>query len=105
MEVAMDSEENRPRSSRDTFLVVMLFVLIGIPLFVFFNVITSGLFILMVVVASGLGVLGAIHYFLWGRSLTQETAGEREEQEALEASEYEDWPYETPTGPREIGPL
>jgi hypothetical protein len=104
MEVAMDTEENRPHS-RDTFLVIVLFMLVGIPLFVFFNVITSGLFILMLVVAGGLGTLGAIHYFLWGRSLAQKVAGERAEEEVSDASEYEDWPNETPTGPRQVGPM
>jgi hypothetical protein len=84
-------------------MVIVLFVLVGFPLFVFFNVITSGLFILMLVVAGGIGVLGAMHYLLWGRSFSREVKSEREELEASEESE--EWSYDTPIEPRRYGPF
>ena len=99
----MDSDDSQSRRSRDTYMVFVLFVLVGFPLFVFFNVITSGLFILMLVVAGGLGVLGGVHYLLWGRSLSHEVKGEREEQAADE--EVEEWSYDSPVEPRRYGPL
>jgi hypothetical protein len=101
----MDSYDDRPRTSRDTYLVVVLFILVGIPLFVFLNVITSGLFILMLVVASGLGVLGSLHYFLWGRTLNQEVASEREKMNGSEVFDEGEWSYDTPAEPWRSGPM
>src|SRR5262245_37959596 len=99
----MDSPDSRSRGSRDTYMVIVLFVLVGFPLFVFFNLITSGLFILMLVVAGGIGVLGAMHYLLWGRSFSREVKAEREELEGNE--EPEEWSYDAPIEPRRYGPL
>ena len=101
----MDSYENRPQSSRDTYLAVVLLILVGIPLFVFFNIITSGLFINMLLAAGGLGVLGSIHYFLWGRALTNNVAAERDAQETVEGSIPEEWQVGTSAESRHIGPL
>jgi hypothetical protein len=82
-----------PRSSgRDTYLTILLCGFVGIPLFVFLNIITGGLFLWLLIGAAGIGVLGAFHYLLWGRSFSQETAGEREEAELRDRLETEDWP-------------
>ena len=101
----MDSSDDRPRTPRDTYLVVVLFVLVGVPLFVFLNIITSGLFILMFAVATGLGVLGSLHYFLWGRSLNQEVASKKEEAEEGEVLDQGEWSYDTPAEPWRSGPM
>jgi hypothetical protein len=86
--------DNAP--SRDTFLAVLLLIVIGVPLFVFFNIATGGLFILLLVLVAGVAVLGVFNYFLWGHSLTEETAGEREEEELREIMAAEDPPYRNP---------
>jgi hypothetical protein len=79
-------------SGRDTYLAIVLCVFVGIPLFVFFNFLTGGLFLWMLFGAAGIGILGVVHYFLWGRSFTQETAGEREEEELRAEAEDDGWP-------------
>jgi hypothetical protein len=83
----------------------MLLILVGIPLFAFFNVITGGLFIYLFAIALGLGALGSVHYFLWGRSLNKEVAGERREEACDEGFAPEDWDYGAPDGPPRVGPL
>ena len=88
-----------PRSSgRDTYLTIVLCAFVGIPVFVFLNILTGGLFLWLLIGAAGIGVLGAFHYLLWGRSFSQETAGEREEEELRREVEAEEWPYGDPDG-------
>lgn len=77
----MDHNGRSASKGRETYLAVMLCVLIGLPIFVFFNVLTGGLFILLLVLMGGVAVLGAFNYFLWGRSLDQEVADERRQEE------------------------
>src|SRR5207302_6285982 len=79
--ITMRPDEPDTHASRDTFLAIMLCLLVGIPLFVFFNVITFGLFLFMLGGAVGVGVLAGFHYLLWGRSFNASVAGEREEEE------------------------
>jgi hypothetical protein len=90
----MDGDGQSDRSGRDTYMVVILCVLVGLPLFVFLNILTSGLFILIFVSLGGIGILAAFHYFLWGRSFDHQVAGEREEEEAR--AREEEWPYDEP---------
>lgn len=66
--------------SRDSYMACILAVLVGVPLFVFFNIATGGLLGLLLLSAAGIGVLGLVNYWLWGRAFTAETAGEREEE-------------------------
>jgi hypothetical protein len=87
----MSSQESGTPPSREGFLAILLCVLVGIPLFVFLNVLTSGLFILLLLAAGGIAVFGAFHYFLWGRAFNREVAGEREEEELREHSEEIAW--------------
>ncbi len=77
----MDYNEAPHSSGRDTYLTIVLCVFVGIPVFVFLNILTGGLFLWLLFAAAGIGVLGAFHYLLWGRAFSQETAGEREEEE------------------------
>jgi len=43
------------------------------------NIITMGLFLYLALGGVAIAGLGAVNYFLWGRSLTRDTAWEREE--------------------------
>jgi hypothetical protein len=79
-------------SGRDTYLTILLCAFVGIPLFAFFTFVTGGLFLWMLFGAVGIGILGVFHYFLWGRSFSQRTAGEREEEELRAELEEDGWP-------------
>jgi len=67
------------RSGRDTYMVIVILIIVGVPFFVFMNIITMGLFLYLALGGVAIAGLGAVNYFLWGRSLTRDTAWEREE--------------------------
>jgi hypothetical protein len=100
-----DTDEGRPQQFREKYVAYLMLVLVGLPLFVFFNVITGGLLIWMLEIAAGLGALAAIHYLLWGRSLNRTVASERESQPEGEPLSADDWTSEIPTGPKQYGPF
>ena len=79
----MDTNDMPEPSGRDTYMAVVLIILVGVPCFVFFNILTMGLFMYLIVGAVAVAALGYVNYLLWGRSLTRETAWEREEMEML----------------------
>ena len=79
----MDTNDMPEPSRRDTYMAVVLIILVGVPCFVFFNILTMGLFMYLIVGAVAVAALGYVNYLLWGRSLTRETAWEREEMEML----------------------
>src|SRR5436190_1591091 len=85
-ETAMDPDEAHEHSGRDTYMVIVILVVVGIPFFIFMNVITMGLFLYLALGALAVAGLGAINYLLWGRALTRDTAWEREEADAQEES-------------------
>jgi hypothetical protein len=87
-------------SGRDTYLTILLCAFVGIPVFVFFVILTGGLFLWLLIGAAGIGIFGAFHYLLWGRAFSQETAGEREEEELRAEAEGDSWPYDEPDGHR-----
>jgi fatty acid desaturase len=97
----MDYDDEARSSRRDTYLVIVLCLLVGVPLFLFFNILTFGLFILLFLMATFVAALAVVNYFLWGRSFTQETAWEREEAELADEAEVEEWLQDEPgEGPR-----
>jgi hypothetical protein len=57
---------------------------------------TGGWFVYLALLAGGMALFGLLHYVLWGRGLTRETAGEREEEQlhrrALDEGEPPDEP-------------
>ena len=79
----MESNDVPHQSGRDTYMVIVILTVVGLPLFVFFNIITMGLFLYLALGGLALAGLGAVNYFLWGRSFTRKTAWEREEAEFL----------------------
>lgn len=87
-------------SGRDTYMAVVLCLFVGIPVFVFLNILTGGLFLWLLFAAAGIAVLGVFHYFLWGRAFSQETAGEREEEQLRAQFEDEERPYGEADGQR-----
>jgi hypothetical protein len=95
----MDSNQAPGSSGRDTYLAIVLCIFVGVPVFVFLNILTAGLFLWLLLSAVVIGVLGAFHYFLWGRSFSQETAGEREEEQLRAEFEDGEQPRDGSDGP------
>ena len=83
----MEQEPDRSQRSRENTLVIALVVLGGgIGLF-FLDFITFGLVGSVLSIAGLFVVVGALHYLVWGYSLTKEVAPERE---ALRRKEQRD---------------
>jgi hypothetical protein len=92
----MDHNNTPSSSARDAYMVIVLCVMLGIPCFVFFNVITMGLLLALLGGVAVTAAVGAAHYLLWGRNFNQEVAGEREEEQLRARQEAEAWPYDEP---------
>jgi hypothetical protein len=78
------SEPHDPPSNRATFLPTLLgglatlfFLFLLIPL-------TGGFFFWVVLLTGAMIALGMFHYLLWGKTLSDQVAGEREEIRLLE---------------------
>ena len=86
----MKSNDVPHHSGRDTYMVIIITIIVGLPLFVFLNVITMGLFVYLTLGAIATAGLAGINYFLWGRSLMQQTEWEREEVELQDQDHLDD---------------
>jgi len=92
----MDFNEPPPDGHRSSVLTVML-TIIGSCLFLFVLFITCGSFIIHIgAVVAGIAVIGVIHYLLWGHSLSEAVADEREPEpeEHDDPMADDDWPEE-----------
>jgi len=87
----MNDELDPHRQFRATMMAVTLALFFGGGFILFLVVLTQGAILVVPVALLGLGVFGAFHYFLWGRSMTQETADEREEEQRREQEEVDEW--------------
>jgi hypothetical protein len=85
----MDHDDNPHRQRRETFLGLFLALFFGAGAVVFLIVVTGGFFLYVLAAGVVIGVVGYLHYLLWGQALTQQVAGEREEEEARERWESE----------------
>jgi hypothetical protein len=95
----MDQGDNVQRQRRETFLAFLLTSLVGGGLFLFLMVITGGFILYCLLAVVAIGVVGYLHYLLWGQSLTQEVSGEREQEE-----ERERWEAENPASQQRSQP-
>jgi hypothetical protein len=77
----MDPHGPAPASGRQTVVTVALSTMAVMFFLLLTLLITGGMFLILVGIVCAIVVFGAIHYFLWGRLLTQETEGEREEEQ------------------------
>ncbi len=74
--------DDHPSSrGRETFLTIFLVIVFGGAFVFFLDFISMGIVSVVFKVIIGMTVIGSIHYLLWGHSLSQEVAGEREEYE------------------------
>ncbi len=78
------NEQREPNPQRASFLSVMLAGMAGLFFLLVLILLTGGfVFWIVLCVACAVG-LGTLHWLLWGRLMTQLTAGEREEHQLLE---------------------
>ena len=86
--------ENRsPQKGRETALAYGLLLMLGAVLLFFLNFVTwvvQPIVFNVVVIASAIALFGYFHYVCWGHSMSQETAGEREEEELRRRLETEE---------------
>jgi hypothetical protein len=94
--MAMTPNDPQTTAQRETVLSVALSVLIGGFLLVFFVIITGGLVLYLFLVGAGMSGFAALHYLWWGRTLSEQVEGEREEQELREQARADDWPVPEP---------
>ena len=76
---------------RETLLSFVLSTMLGLFILVFLVIITGGFIFWLGLVVLGMGGFAALHYYWWGRNLTHDVAGEREEQEQHDRARADDW--------------
>lgn len=89
----MESEPQPQRKRSETILTVALVIILGGLLVFFLNLVSLGIFMHVGAAIVALTLIGFLHYVLWGQSLSQTTAGEREEAEikARMEADQDDW--------------
>jgi hypothetical protein len=83
---------NHPSESRQNFLTIFLTLVVGLFFLFVLVLITGGFFFYIILALLGITGLGAFHYVLWGKALTDEVAGLREEEQLRQRAEAEDLP-------------
>jgi len=90
----MDCHDPPPADHRSSLLTVMLTIIGGSLSFVVLFIACGGVIIYIGAVVGGIAVIGLIHYLLWGHSLTEAVAEEREQEETTDPLADDDWPEE-----------
>ena len=75
----MEHPDTSSTRRRESFLTIFLTLLGGAGFLSFLIVVSGGFFFYVVIAVAALGLFGYCHYLLWGRSMIENTAGEREE--------------------------
>jgi len=78
----MDPEPNEPRRRRETILTLGLTAGFAGSILLFLVLVSGGFFVYVIAAVFTIAMIGLLHYALWGHALTQEVAGEREEEES-----------------------
>jgi hypothetical protein len=86
----MEPPADPQRKGRETILTVALTGLFGGGFLLFLILVSGGFFFYVCLAVLAIGLVGTLHYYLWGQSLMREVAGEREEEE-LRRLEEEDF--------------
>ncbi len=87
------------RQRRENFLSVFLAGLAALS-FLAVLVLISSLFLYVLLVAVAMFLVGMLHYLLWGKMLSDEVAGEREEEQLRQRAQAGGWPAAEPYGVR-----
>jgi hypothetical protein len=96
----MVPDDPQPSRHRETLLSIVLSTMLGFFILVFLVIITGGFIFWLGLVVLAMGGFAALHYYWWGRNLTQDVAGEREEQELRDRARADDWTLPEPRHPR-----
>jgi hypothetical protein len=80
-EAVMEPDPNARGRNRETILTLMLMALLAGALFFFLIVLSGGLLVFLAAAVFAIALVGLLHYVLWGYTLSQEVAGDREEEE------------------------
>ena len=83
----MEPPANPQQKGRETALTLILTGLFGGGFLLFLIFVTGGFFFYVAGAVVGIGLVGTLHYYLWGQSLMQEVAAQREEEERLRLEE------------------
>jgi hypothetical protein len=87
----MDPYDTEHRERRQSFLSVFL-GLIGVTFFTLVLIfLSNGIFFYVLVLCGGIAFLCVFNYLLWGRSFSDATAGEREEEEMRQQTMQDEW--------------
>src|SRR5579862_4392493 len=73
-------EKPAPQKGRETLLTFVLVAILGGAFLFFLNIVSLGIFFYVVAAIVGIAAVGFLHYAVWGYALSQQVAGEREEQ-------------------------
>ena len=98
----MDHEPNRGTAGRATMLSLLLAGFFGGGFLLFLILVTGGFFLYVVLAVVVMGMIGLLHYVVWGESLTQQVAAEREAAETREREEARQAANQHPYGIREL---
>ncbi len=90
----MEPQNDASRKGRETFLSLLLAFLFGAGFLAVLNFITFGVIFHVLVAVGGIALVGLLHYLLWGQALSQDVAGEREEEELRRLQEEGDFTQE-----------
>jgi hypothetical protein len=99
----MDNNEYEQYRQRREGLLTIMLTGVAVGGFLLFMILVTGGFFFYVLLGVGvIAALGFINYLLWGRSMMQATAGEREEAELKAREELEPWNLPEPRRPRHL---
>ena len=73
-------QQNSPGNGRETLLTLSLVAILGGAFIFFLNLVSLGIFAYVIAAIIGIAGIGFLHYAIWGYALSQQVAGEREEQ-------------------------
>jgi hypothetical protein len=76
----MDQRNPAAHKGRDTLLTFSLVGILGGAFIFFLNLVSLGIFAYVIAAIIGIAAVGFLHYAIWGYALSQQVAGEREEQ-------------------------
>ena len=80
----MDQPPPVHKKSQSSFLTFSLVIILGGSFVFFLNLVSLGIFAYVLAAIIGIAAIGFLHYVLWGYALSQQVAGEREEQRIKE---------------------
>jgi hypothetical protein len=76
----MDAQPPTGNKGRETLVTFSLVAILGGAFVFFLNLVSLGIFAYVIAAIVGIAAIGFLHYAIWGYALSQQVAGEREEQ-------------------------